>query len=167
VAVVKTALWPHSAVPLIGASGALFGLLVAFAMLYPDAVVYLYFFIPVKAAHMAMLCGAMEFFFMLGQGNGGVDHFAHLTGLVTGYCYIRWWGEVKLRVKASWSGWAAQPRAAQPRRPAQPGGEPPREAPASMEEVDRVLDKILAKGLDSLTEAEREIMRRYSDRMKH
>ena len=36
-----------------------------------------------------------------------------------------------------------------------------------MEDVDRVLDKILADGLDSLTEAERDIMRRYSDRMKH
>jgi hypothetical protein len=36
-----------------------------------------------------------------------------------------------------------------------------------MEDVDRILDKILAKGLDSLTEDEREVMKRYSDRMKH
>jgi hypothetical protein len=36
-----------------------------------------------------------------------------------------------------------------------------------MEDVDRILDKILAKGLDSLTDAEREVMRRYSDRMQH
>ena len=44
---------------------------------------------------------------------------------------------------------------------------PPRSPEAGMEDVDRVLDKILADGLDSLTEAERDIMRRYSDRMKH
>jgi membrane associated rhomboid family serine protease len=89
VALVKIAVWPNSGIPLIGASGAIFGLLVAFAMLYPDSVVYLYFFIPVKAAHMAILCGLIEFFSMLGQGGGHVDHFAHLTGLGVGYVYIR------------------------------------------------------------------------------
>ncbi|MDD5629275.1 MAG: rhomboid family intramembrane serine protease [Elusimicrobia bacterium] len=167
VALVKVALWPYSAIPLIGASGAIFGLLVAFAMLYPESVVYLYFFIPIKAAHMAILCGAIEFFMMLGQGNGGVDHFAHLTGLGVGYLYIRWWWVLKVRVKSAWSGLAAPE--AKPRRPARPSraAQPEPERPASMEDVDRILDKILAKGLDSLTPAEREVMRRYSDRMKH
>ena len=172
VALVKVAVWPHSTIPLIGASGAIFGLLVAFAMLYPESVVYLYFFIPVKAAHMAVLCGAMEFFMMLGQGNGGVDHFAHLTGLGVGYVYIRWWWVLKLRMKAALSGMAAQPvqtpgrasgRRARPRSAPQPKPE----ASASMEDVDRILDKILASGLDSLSSEEREVMRRYSDRMKH
>ena len=169
VALVKVALWPHSSVPLIGASGALFGLLVAFALLYPESVVYLYFFIPVKAAHMALLCVAMELFLMLGQGSGGIDHFAHLTGLGVGYVYIRWWGVLKLRMKAAVSGLAAPPAAVKPRRPARPRGasQPKPEAAASMEDVDRILDKILAKGLDSLTDAERAVMRRYSDRMQH
>ena len=53
------ALGPHSTIPVIGASGSVFGLLVAFAMLYPDAVVYLYF-IPIEAAHMAILFGVIE-----------------------------------------------------------------------------------------------------------
>ncbi len=169
VALVKVAFWPHSAVPLIGASGALFGLLVAFAMLYPESVVYLYFFIPVKAAHMAILCGAMEFFMMLGQGNGGIDHFAHLTGLGVGYVYIRWWFTLKLQMKAALSGVAAPRAAAKPRRPGRPRSAPQSkpDSSASMEDVDRILDKILAKGVDSLTEDEREVMRRYSDRMKH
>jgi len=73
VALVKVLFWPDSPIPLVGASGALFGLLVAFALLYPDSVVYLYFFLPVKAAHMAILCGLIEFFSMLGQGGGRVD----------------------------------------------------------------------------------------------
>jgi len=169
VALVKLGLWPHSAVPLIGASGALFGLLVAFAMLYPEAVVYLYFFIPVKAAHMAILCGLMEFFMMLGQGSGGVDHFAHLTGLGVGYLYIRWWSTLKIRLKSF------LPRAAPPpgaRRRQAPAASRPAPAPtpkpaAGMEEVDRILDKILASGMSSLTEEERDVMRRYSDRMQH
>ncbi len=175
VALVKVLVWPHSTTPLVGASGALFGLLVAFAMLYPDAVVYLYFFIPVKAAHMALLCGAMEFLLMLGQGNGGVDHFAHLTGLVVGYVYLRWWWELRNRFHAGLRRLLPPGFAPRPQRPA-PGvprpraasaPPPPRSPEAGMEDVDRVLDKILADGLDSLTEAERDIMRRYSDRMKH
>jgi hypothetical protein len=172
VALVKVAVWPHSAVPLIGASGAIFGLLVAFAMLYPDSVVYLYFFIPVKAAHMAVLCGAMEFFMMLGQGSGGVDHFAHLTGLAVGYAYIRWWFTFKIHLKSALTGLAvpqSQTSRKAPARPSRPRGapQPKPAASTSMEDVDRILDKILAKGLDSLTEEEREVMRRYSDRMQH
>ena len=167
VALVKVLFWPDSPIPLVGASGALFGLLVAFALLYPDSVVYLYFFLPVKAAHMAILCGLIEFFSMLGQGGGRVDHFAHLTGLGVGYVYVRWWWTFKFRLKAALSDVISGP-AAKPRRPSRPKTEPaPRPAAASMEDVDRILDKILAKGLDSLTEEEREIMKRYSDRMKH
>lgn len=175
VALVKVLVWPHSTTPLVGASGALFGLLVAFAMLYPDAVVYLYFFIPVKAAHMALLCGAMEFLLMLGQGNGGVDHFAHLTGLVVGYVYLRWWWEIRNRLHAGLrrllpSGFAPRPQRPAPGVPRPRAASvppPPRPPEAGMEDVDRVLDKILADGLGSLTEEERDIMRRYSDRMKH
>jgi membrane associated rhomboid family serine protease len=169
VAVVKVLLWPHSMTPLVGASGALFGLLVAFAMLYPDAVVYLYFLIPVKAAHMAILCGLMELFLMFSQGDRGVDHFAHLTGLAVGYLYIRWWWEIKLRFKAALLRLRPEAPAAKPRRPARPRRVPPGppEPSAGMEDVDRILDKILASGMGSLTEEERAIMRRYSDRMQH
>jgi hypothetical protein len=66
------------------------------------------------------------------------------------------------------TGLAVPPPAAKPRRPVRPRSAPPSQPTlASMEDVDRILDKILAKGLDSLTEEEREIMRRYSDRMQH
>jgi membrane associated rhomboid family serine protease len=174
VALAKLLVWPHSTVPLIGASGALFGLMVAFAMLYPEAVVYLYFFIPVKAAHMAMLCALMEFCLMFGQsGGGGIDHFAHLTGIAVGYVYIRWWWEFKVKVKAALTRQVQEASSPKPRRPARPRPAPapaPTERPPSpsgMEEVDRILDKILANGMGSLTEDEREVMRRYSDRMKH
>lgn len=163
VAAVKTVFWPHSMTPLIGASGAIFGLLVAFAMLYPEAVVYLYFFIPIKAAHMAVLCGLMELLLLIGQGDRGVDHFAHLTGIAAGYVYIRWWWAIRIRLKSR--AYDLLSRAAVRRVKRADRGAPP--PPAGMEDVDRILDKILAQGLNSLTEEEREIMRRYSDRMKH
>jgi membrane associated rhomboid family serine protease len=163
---------PHSGAALIGASGAIYGLLVAFAMLYPDAVMYLYFIIPVKAAHMAILCGFIEFFSMASEGNQGVSRFAHLAGMGIAYVYIRWWWVLKARTKSAFRGvipeaaFRRRPRAAQPEpRPEAPEAEPAPET--GMEDVDRILDKILANGLGSLTQEEREVMRRYSDRMKH
>ncbi|MDD5658141.1 MAG: rhomboid family intramembrane serine protease, partial [Elusimicrobia bacterium] len=142
---------PHSGVALIGASGAIYGLLVAFAMLYPDAVMYLYFLIPVKAAHMAMLCGLIELIAMITEGNRGVSRFAHLTGMAIGYVYIRWWWALKLRAKSLLDGALSAAASARP-RPAPRPRAPAAGGAASMEDVDRVLDKILAKGLESLTE---------------
>lgn len=169
-ALTSVALDPHSTIPIIGASGPVYGLLVAFAMLYPDAVVYLYFLIPVKAAHMAILFGIVEFFMGASHATPGVARFAHLGGMVTGYLYIRWWWVWKLKIKTAFRSLvsgdeddeAAAPRRAVRRRaPAAP-----RAPDDDMAEIDRILDKILATGLESLTENERALMRRYSERNK-
>jgi len=168
-AALQVALGPHSTVPVIGASGAIYGILVAFAMLYPDAVVYLYFFIPVKAAYMALIFGAIEFFTGVSGANTGIANFAHLGGMVTGYLYLRWWWVAKIRIKAAFSdvrrgsGLSLRPAAKRStaRKPSASQEEPP------MSEIDRILDKILVSGLDSLSEQERATMKRYSERMKH
>ena len=172
-AAASVALAPHSMVPVIGASGPVYGLLVAFAMLYPDAVVYLYFLIPVKAAHMAILFGLIEFFAGTTGATPGVARFAHLGGMVTGYVYIRWWWIFKVKALGLWRQWFGEslkiesPR--KPRRRAATAAAAAESADpqAAMEEVDRILDKILVSGLDSLTEEERAVMRRYSDKTKH
>jgi membrane associated rhomboid family serine protease len=172
-ALASTAMGVHSTVPVIGASGSVYGLLVAFAMLYPDAVVYLYFLIPVKAAHMAILFGALEFFAGATGATPGIARFAHLGGMVTGYLYIRWWWVWKLNAKSLAKGLFERDAEAVPARP-QPARRAARAVPGDagrggedpMAEVDRILDKILATGLDSLTDDEREIMARYSRRNK-
>jgi membrane associated rhomboid family serine protease len=171
-AVTSTLLNIHSTIPVIGASGPIYGLLVAFAMLYPDAVVYLYFLIPVKAAHMAILFGALEFFAGATGATPGIARFAHLGGMVTGYFYIRWWWVWKLNAKSFAKGLFNREEEETPVRPqvrratksATAVMEEKKEDP--MAEVDRILDKILASGLESLTDAERELMKRYSDRNK-
>ncbi|MBI4676811.1 MAG: rhomboid family intramembrane serine protease [Elusimicrobia bacterium] len=171
-AAASLALSPTSAVPVVGASGAVFGLLVAFAMLYPDAVVYLYFFLPVTARQMAIICGVIELFSAAAESGSGVARFAHLGGLATGYLYIRWWWLLKIRAKAWFKGAASRPPAAAARRGARASGAGPGRGPseppaASMDDVDRVLDKILACGIDSLSDEEKAVMRRYSERNKH
>ena len=162
------ALSPHSTVPVIGASGAVYGLLVAFAMLYPDAVVYLYFLIPIRAAHMAILFGLIEFFSGATGATPGVARFAHLGGMVTGYLYIRWWWVLKLRLKSMWrSGPSSPERTAPPVRKSSPVPALRSVDPSlEMAEVDRILDKILSEGLESLSDEERSVMRRYSEREK-
>jgi membrane associated rhomboid family serine protease len=168
-AAASVAMAPHSLVPVIGASGPVYGMLVAFAMLYPDAVVYLYFLIPVKAAHMAIIFGLIEFFSGATGSNPGVARFAHLGGMVTGYVYIRWWWVIKLRTKTLYQSLVDKdaPRARAPRRvaAAKPAlAEAQERAEAQMAEIDRILDKILVSGIDSLTDEEKTIMRKYSDK---
>jgi len=65
------ALSPNSTTPTIGASGAIFGLLVAFAMVFPEAVIYLYFVVPVKAWQAAALFAFIEFFAGLSVRRNG------------------------------------------------------------------------------------------------
>jgi membrane associated rhomboid family serine protease len=170
-ALTSTAIAPHSTVPVIGASGSVYGLLVAFAMLYPDAVVYLYFLIPIKAAHMAILFGALEFFAGATGSTPGIARFAHLGGMVTGYLYIRWWWTLKIHAKSAVKGLFERDEPEVPGRPARraaptAAGESRRSGEDEMVEVDRILDKILASGLESLSDDEREIMARYSRRNK-
>ncbi len=160
---------PHSMSPVIGASGAIYGLLVAFAMLYPDAVVYLYFLIPVKAAHVAILFGLVEFFAGATNATPGIARFAHLGGMITGYLYLRWWWVLKIKVKSLWrdsfSQGAIRPgirRAV--KSPSRGENVSQDNLASSMTEIDKILDKILVSGIDSLTEEEKAIMRRYSNK---
>lgn len=156
-------LTPKSGVPVIGASGPVYGLLVAFAMLYPDAVVYLYFLIPVKAAHMAILFGLIEFFAGATSSSPGVARFAHLGGMVTGFLYIRYWNWLVLKVN-SWRRdlGSGEPVTPAPRRRLLRRQVPSAPDPAAqMEEIDRILDKVLISGVDSLTPEEKDILRKY------
>lgn len=77
---------------IIGASGSLFGLLGAFGMLFPNRLLYIYFFIPVKAKWLVIGYGAIELF--SGLSNNAMDnvaHFAHLGGLFVGLIMVLIW----------------------------------------------------------------------------
>jgi membrane associated rhomboid family serine protease len=79
-------------VPTIGASGAVFGILLAFGMMFPNMLVYIYFFIPVKAKWIVIIYGAIELFSGFSNNpNDNVAHFAHLGGMVFGLILILYW----------------------------------------------------------------------------
>lgn len=75
----------------IGASGAIFGLLLGFAMIFPNLPMYLFFIpIPIKAKYMVIGYAVLEFF--LGVAGGGtIAHFAHLGGMLFGLALLLWW----------------------------------------------------------------------------
>ncbi len=78
--------------PTLGASGAIYGVLIGFAMLYPQARLILIFPpIPVKAKWLVIIFAAIELFSGINGIQDGVAHFAHLGGMLFGWLLIRWW----------------------------------------------------------------------------
>ena len=79
-------------IPTVGASGAVFGVLLAFGMLFPNTLIYIYFALPIKAKYFVMFYGAVELWSGI-QNNPGdnVAHFAHLGGMIFGYFLIKYW----------------------------------------------------------------------------
>jgi membrane associated rhomboid family serine protease len=78
--------------PTVGASGGVFGLLLAFALAYPDRKLLLLFPpIPIPALMFVTLYGLIELYLGITGTNQGIAHFAHLGGMVAGYLMLRTW----------------------------------------------------------------------------
>jgi membrane associated rhomboid family serine protease len=82
-------LTPRQTAPTIGASGALFGLLLAYAMQFPNRVIYIYFLLPVRARWVAIIAGLVTLYFVVMASGGGISYVAHLGGLVVGWLYLK------------------------------------------------------------------------------
>lgn len=156
---------------IVGASGAIYGLMVAFAMYWPESPIHLYGIFPIKAKWLVGGLVALSVLFALSGGQPGLAHLAHLGGALTAFLYLKSpmapaaWGQV----------YSAPRRPARPNRPlfarrekpetpaaapapaAQSGASAARERELhrSLDDVDRILDKISRGGMASLTEEER------------
>jgi len=80
---------PHSFVLIIGASGAIFGLLVAYGVLFPNRLIYLYMIIPIQAKWFVIIYGAINFLSALSVSNSGVAYVTHVGGMVVGFVYLK------------------------------------------------------------------------------
>lgn len=78
--------------PTVGASGAIYGVLLAFGMLYPNREMYIMFIpVAVKAKWMVLGYGVLELMLGIGAANDGVAHFAHLGGMIFGFLLLLYW----------------------------------------------------------------------------
>jgi len=80
-------------IPTVGASGAVYGVLLAFGVIFPNMPLVLIFFpfFPIKAKYMVMAMGALELLHGLTMSGGNVAHFAHLGGMIFGFILIKYW----------------------------------------------------------------------------
>ncbi len=89
----------------IGASGAIYGLLLAYGLYFPTREIYLYFLFPIQARYFVMLAGAIAFLSSVGSSGGGVAHVAHLGGLLVGYLYLKGRRGPLDEIKYRWLKW--------------------------------------------------------------
>jgi len=163
------------AAPMVGASAAVFGILLAFAMTWPDAPIYVWFLLPVKAKYFVGFLALLTFYstFSAGRASGGTAHWAHLGGLVSGWIWLRYGGRIErsadrvvVRMKRSRRGLKsvkrdesdveANRRSKRTSRKPRPGD--------SLDEVNRILDKIGEQGMDSLSPDELRFLNEMSQR---
>ncbi len=155
--------------PIVGASGAIYGVMLAFALNWPEAPIYLWGILPVKAKYFVGFLFAVSLVSTMGGGGGGVAHLAHLGGLLTGFLYLKsdYW---KPASKPSRPGrprsrrLAIVPREDHAQEAPNTRSQPRRKAAEEqlLDEVDRVLDKISAHGMESLTDQEKSLLDQVS-----
>ena len=163
----------------VGASGAIYAILLAFGMLFPNERIFIFPLpIPIKAKWFVMFYVAVELFSALGTSNDNVAHFAHLGGMLFGFLMIKYWqkhpesgqpwGNSKGQqffdnMRSNWERRTNRssdaPRREQPRQQTTTRTETDQQYNArkkrEQDEIDIILDKIRKSGYESLTKEEK------------
>jgi len=79
---------PYQFIPVIGASGAIYGILLAFGWLFPNRPIYIYFLFPIPAKFLVIIYGLIELYASMEGTGGGIAHLTHLGGLFFGIIYM-------------------------------------------------------------------------------
>lgn len=137
----------------VGASGAVFGVMLAFAMFWPDTQIMIWFVIPVPARILVILTTVLALLGGFSGASGGIAHFAHLGGYLGAWIYLRYLqrGRETFRKRAQG---APKPREIK-FTAAKPTVDIEKVHEVNRAEVNRILDKISAHGMSSLSDQER------------
>jgi len=141
-----------SRAPIVGASGGVYGVMMAFAYFWPHVPIHIWGIVPVPARMLVIFYTILSLWSGFGGGGGNVAHFAHLGGFLGAYLYLKWLD----RARTSFKRKAAAPKPEDARRVANYKAiDRTKIHEVNRAEVDRILDKINASGMDSLTPQER------------
>jgi membrane associated rhomboid family serine protease len=164
--------------PTVGASGAIYGVLIAFAAMFPDRYIFLYFLIPVKVKYFVIILIIFGVLSVGGQGN--VANLAHLGGALAGYLYILYDRRrlVAGRKMGTFQSWMASTPWSNPKSSTgdavdakvydisqSPSFESKEPSNDLQKRIDDILDKISHSGYQSLTEEEKKILFEASKKM--
>jgi len=154
--------------PVVGASAGVFGLIAAFTTMEPESEILMFFLFPLRAKYLFYISAGIALFFTIVPSEPGMAHAAHLGGILFGAAYVRWgvgsawkWGawnpfRGKMRRERMIKAATVAPKLRRrPRLDEAP--DLPSEEFIS-QEVDPILDKISAHGIQSLTDRERRIL---------
>jgi membrane associated rhomboid family serine protease len=97
---------PNSFVlPTVGASGAIFGLFLAYGIIFKDRMLYVFGIVPVKAKNLVIILGLFEFLSLLSESKSNISHLAHLGGLVVGYLYLKAKDRERIMMSKRYKNW--------------------------------------------------------------
>ena len=82
---------PFSTIPTIGASGSIYGILMAYGLMFPERHVYLYFLFPIKVKYFVSVLGVIVFVSAFSAPGSSIAHMAHLGGMLVGFFYVKGW----------------------------------------------------------------------------
>jgi membrane associated rhomboid family serine protease len=151
----------------VGASGAVFGVLLGFAYFWPRERIYIWGILPVEARWLVIVLAAMALYSGFSGAGAGVAHFAHLGGFAAGYGYLRW---RKRKYLAQWKPMATPKTELEKVARRSTDGESLRRWKTirfenlhelNREEVERLLAKAQSSGVGSLTSEERAMLDRF------
>ncbi|HRI47439.1 MAG: rhomboid family intramembrane serine protease [Ignavibacteriaceae bacterium] len=167
--------------PTIGASGSVYGIMIAFAMMFPERLIYLYFLIPIKAKYLITFLIIMEFM-LVDSASSGVAHLAHLGGALVGFLYIMFDKNTNVQFKTMFkkkrsnpfdntysnTSYSSSTFYKTPSNKVEDADyyEIPPNQEITQEEIDKILDKISQSGYSGLSEREKKILFEASKRMK-
>lgn len=164
----------------IGASAAIYGVMLAFALRWPNAEVLIWFVLPVKVKWLVTFMAGLAVWATFSGHAGHVAQWAHLGGLITGFLYLRFGTVMDRGLTVAGRGWRRlrgrtdadgrrRPGGTEPkgRRPGPSRRRPRRPVTGdNLDEVDRILDKIRESGIESLTNEERDFLDEMSRRYR-
>lgn len=146
----------NSGIPTVGASGAVYGLLTAYAVLFPDNIIYIWFVIPLKAKYFALVFGAIEFVSSF-QMSSGIAHLAHLGGMIIGYIYLK---------RGKWTPNSMRPKAEQEHLQIRQRWKEEAELDQLRRDVDDLLEKVSRVGFEGLSRAEQKKLEKASQTLR-
>ncbi|MFC1537905.1 rhomboid family intramembrane serine protease [Candidatus Latescibacterota bacterium] len=150
-------------IPTIGASGAIFGVLVAYGLMWPNRIILIFGILPMKALHMVLIFGGFNLLQGLSGNAGGIAVFAHVGGGITGFIYLKYGWRIMVHVEHFINAFKARKfTVTQGGKQTGSHRKNGQSHPDIGEEVDRILDKIASEGMDSLSEREKRILDRAS-----